>query len=156
MFENRVYDGIPACLDALRQAGHELFVVTTKPTVFAARILEHFALTEYFRAVHGSELDGTHAAKSDLIAHVLRAERLDAAAAVMIGDRRHDIEGALANGVRACGVAWGFGSRAELLAAGAEVLANDPGDLVRLFGSGAAPGGVEGSTRRARTRRSPV
>ena len=108
-------------------------MVTTKPTVFALEIARRFSLQGYFRAVHGSELDGTRSGKTELIAHVLQAERIDPHDAVMIGDREHDVIGAHANGVRACGVTWGFGGEAELSAAGADLLARTPAELVAVL-----------------------
>jgi phosphoglycolate phosphatase len=131
MFENRVYPGIPEALARLRSAGFTLWVVTSKPSVFAAPILEHFELTRYFEGVHGSELSGDRSDKGDLIAHVLRSERLLAEQTTMVGDRKHDIVGARRNGVRAFGVLWGYGSRDELAAAGADGLCENVGDLVR-------------------------
>jgi phosphoglycolate phosphatase-like HAD superfamily hydrolase len=63
-------------------------------------------LSQLFRAVYGSELDGSKAAKGDLIAHVLRAESLSPSETLMIGDRAHDVFGAKANGVFSIGVLW--------------------------------------------------
>ena len=131
MFENRVYPGIPEALARLRSAGFALWVVTSKPSVFAAPILEHFELTRHFEGVHGAELSGERSDKGDLIAHVLRTEHLLAEQTTMIGDRKHDIVGARRNGVRALGVLWGYGSRDELAAAGADGLCETVGDLVR-------------------------
>ncbi len=122
MFENRVYPGIPEALAALGAAGWRLLVVTSKPGVFAEQILRHFALNGYFAAVYGSELSGLRADKSELIAHVLASEGLAPEQALMIGDRCHDVVGARSNGVRAAGVLWGYGTREELGAAGAERL----------------------------------
>jgi len=119
MFENQVYPGIPELLESSRHAGWTLHVVTSKPTVFAAQILAHFDLIRHFAAVHGSELSGLRADKTELVAHVLATEQISAPDAVMIGDRSHDVVGAQANGVRALGVLWGYGSREELRAAGA-------------------------------------
>ena len=51
-------------------------------------------------------------------------------AAVVVGDRRYDMEAARAHGLRAVGVTWGFGPPEELRAAGADILVDDPGDLV--------------------------
>jgi phosphoglycolate phosphatase len=48
MFENRVYEGIPDLLAGLGEAGGRLFVATSKPTVYARPILEHFSLAEFF------------------------------------------------------------------------------------------------------------
>ncbi len=131
--ETVVYPGIVDCLERLAQDGAVLLMVTTKPTVFAVEIARRFELDGYFRAVHGSELDGTRSGKPELIAHVLQVERIDRRDAVMIGDREHDVIGARANGVRACGVTWGFGSETELAAAGADLIACGPADLIALF-----------------------
>lgn len=129
LFENSVYPGITDLLARLSAMHQRLYLVTTKPTVFAEKILKHFALKTYFFNVYGSELDGSRADKRDLIAHVLEQERTLATEAVMIGDREHDIKGALVNGVRPIGVLWGYGSRDELTKAGAAVLCENPACL---------------------------
>jgi phosphoglycolate phosphatase len=129
MFENTVYPDIPQTLDELASRGATLYVATSKPTVYAERIVEHFGLGRYFRRVYGSELDGTRSNKAELIAHLLDAESISRASAVMIGDRSHDMVGAQANGVFAVGVLWGYGSRAELLGAGAARVCERPAML---------------------------
>jgi phosphoglycolate phosphatase len=130
MFENRVYPGIPEALAALRAAEWSLFVVTSKPSVFAAPILEHFDLTRYFAGVYGAELSGERSDKAELIAHFLRTQRMPAERTTMIGDRKHDIVGARVNRVRALGVLWGYGTRDELTDAGADGLYETVADLV--------------------------
>lgn len=122
MFENRPYDGIQAALGALGEAGARLHLATSKPLVFARRIVEHFDLAGHFTSLHGSELDGSRSDKAELISHLLSARGIAARDAIMVGDRRHDVAGARANGVRAVGVLWGYGTREELVAAGAERL----------------------------------
>ena len=133
MFENSVYPGITDLLAELYAEHYRLYVVTSKPTVFAQRILNHFGLATNFLNVYGSELDGRRADKSDLIAYVLKQEELLPTHTVMIGDREHDIKGALTNGVRPIGVRWGYGSREELAQAGASVLCDSPESLAKLF-----------------------
>lgn len=129
LFENRVHDGIPDQLERLRRAGHALLVVTSKPAVYAERILSHFALRGFFTGVYGPDLAGNLADKRELIAHVLACEALSPTRAVMIGDRSHDVVGARASGVRAIGVLWGFGDRAELDDAGAWRICAAPHEL---------------------------
>ncbi len=133
MFENEVYPGIEAALADLRRQGHRLFVATAKPTVFAAKIVEHFGLSPHFQAVYGSELDGTRCDKADLIAHLLRHESLPTDETLMIGDRRHDIIGAKANRLRALGVLWGYGSQTELTLAGADQCIAAPAQLAEAI-----------------------
>jgi phosphoglycolate phosphatase len=93
------------------------------------RILEYFSLDRYFDGVYGSELDGRLGDKTELIAHLLEHEGLDAADSVMIGDRSYDVIGAGNNDVDVIGVLWGYGSAAELEQAGAKRLCRHPGEL---------------------------
>ena len=135
IFENGVYPGIPAALATLQGFGATLFVATSKPTVFAERIVEHFGLRSYFRAVYGSELDGTRTNKGDLIGHILKVESISATSSYMVGDRAHDVVGAKAHGVFPIGALWGYGSRDELFAAGATVLCEKPAMLGPVLSS---------------------
>ena len=119
IFENEVYPGIPEVLDGLKEAGASLYVATSKPQVFAERILEHFMIREPFTYVCGSELDGERVKKADVIRFVLDKYQIAPQDAVMVGDRHHDIEGTAACGVPSLGVLFGYGSREELESAGA-------------------------------------
>ncbi len=129
LFENQLYPQMEAALAQLNREGHTLSVATSKPTVFAARIIEHFGLKKYFRSVDGSELDGTRTDKADLIAHILSRDGLAPNDVIMIGDRKHDMIGARKNGVAGCGVLWGYGTIDELKAAGAHVCISTPAEL---------------------------
>jgi phosphoglycolate phosphatase len=133
--ENAVYPGIERTLEELRHRGIALFVATSKPSLFAKRILEHFRLTHLFQGIYGSEFDGTHSNKTHLIDYILRAESLAPASTAMIGDRAHDVIGALANGVRPIGVLWGYGTREELANAGATALCEHPSQVTEALSS---------------------
>ena len=106
--------------------GRRLFVATSKPGVYAERIIDHFKLRGYFERVFGSELDGTRSDKTDLLGYALRSAGVDPAKATMIGDRSHDMVGARNNGMTAVGVLYGYGSEAELLGAGAHHVCATP------------------------------
>ncbi len=133
MYDCEVYAGIPEALAALADEGHRLVIVTAKPHVFARPIAEKVGLTSHFGAVYGPELDGTLDSKADLLAHVLRAEGIGPEQAVMVGDRQFDMLAASANGVAGVGVTWGYGTREELLDAGARALCLAPSDLGRTL-----------------------
>ena len=119
LFENAVYDGIHEVLTTLSQSGQRLFVATSKPHVFAERIVEHFGLRHHFEHVFGSELDGTRVDKSDLLQYALKIAAVDPSRTLMIGDRSHDMVGAGNNGMKGIGVLYGYGSKDELIGAGA-------------------------------------
>jgi phosphoglycolate phosphatase len=129
LFENRVYDGIPRCLEQLRTSVESIHLATSKPTIYAERIIRHFDLERFFDAVYGSELDGRWDDKSELIHHIVRHEKLNTANTFMIGDRSFDVIGARNNNLRAIGVLWGYGSEAELEQAGADRICSHPAEL---------------------------
>lgn len=131
LYENQVYPGIPEALAALQAVPVTLFVATSKPHLFARRIIDHFGLGGYFRHVYGSELDGRHMDKRDLLRHILKKEGFAPDAALMVGDRGADMVGARVNGLWAGGARYGYGSEEELRSAGAQVLFSTPTDIVR-------------------------
>lgn len=121
--ENLVYDGVPQMLKQLKEDGRHLFVATSKPEVFAKRILEHFDLAEYFEYIGGSTLDGSISSKDQVISCVLdQIGREHIQEMVMVGDREHDVIGARENGLPCIGVLYGYGDRAELETAGAAAI----------------------------------
>lgn len=127
LFENRVYDGIPEALARLRAAGCKMALATSKPEIYAQRILDHFDLSQYFDVICGATMDGRISQKDEVVDETLR--RLGdpvPADTIMIGDRLHDVLGAKKHGLRCLGVLFGFGSEAELREAGAYALAADP------------------------------
>lgn len=129
LFENRVYDGIPELLRALTRDGWRLHVATSKARPYAIRIVEHFGLAPYFSETFGSGLDGSLQHKDALLAHALELTGVEARQATMIGDRKFDVLGASANGLPTIGVAWGYGSRAELEEAGAAAIVATPDEV---------------------------
>ncbi|PYN81927.1 MAG: HAD family hydrolase [Candidatus Rokuibacteriota bacterium] len=129
LYENQVYDGVPEMLERSKPMASALFIVTAKLTVFAERVVRHFGLDHHFAAIYGSELDGRFEEKADLVAHVLAIRRIPSEAAIMIGDRAVDIRAARANGIRAVGVLWGYGSERELVDTGVDELCVAPGDM---------------------------
>src|SRR5689334_12095529 len=122
LFENEVYAGIQETLSALAAPGRRIFIATSKPAVYANRIVDHFGLRHHFEHVFGSELDGTRTDKSELLRYALEVTRTDPRDAIMIGDRAHDMIGARNNAMTAIGVLYGYGSRDELMEAGAHHL----------------------------------
>lgn len=133
LYENELFEGIPELLSDCRKAGYKISMATSKPTHYARIIAEHFDIARYFDAIHGSSLDGTRITKSSVVAEAVAEEHLDPTRALMIGDRRHDVEGAREHGIRTVGVLYGYGSREEHEAAGAAYIVNDLDELRELL-----------------------
>lgn len=134
VYENIVYDGVEHMLKCLKNCGKKLVLATSKPTVFAEVILEHFSLKQYFDFVIGSELDGTRVKKGDVISYALEiASVRDKSQVVMIGDREHDIIGAKENGLDCIGVLYGYGDRTEHERCGADVIVETVQELMAVL-----------------------
>jgi phosphoglycolate phosphatase len=133
LYENELFEGIPELLNDCRKAGYKISMATSKPTHYAKIIAEHFDIARYFDAIHGSSLDGSRITKSSVVAEAVREEGLDPERALMIGDRRHDVEGAREHGIKTVGVLYGYGSLEEHTAAGAAYIAKDLDELRELL-----------------------
>lgn len=134
IYENKVYDGIPGLLAQMKDAGRTVLLATSKPEEFAVQILEHFDLLKYFDTVAGAAMDETRTAKADVIAYGLeKAGITDRSKCIMIGDRKHDIQGAKACGMASMGVLFGYGDRQELESAGADLIAETVEEIGRLL-----------------------
>ncbi len=131
LYENSVYAGIPAALEALLTAGDRLFVATSKPEAYARRILAHFDLTKYFREIYGAQTSGANENKRELLTFLLGRERIapDPNRVVMIGDRSFDCAGAIGAGVSIIGALWGYGGLDELRSAGADPIIAVPSQI---------------------------
>lgn len=134
LYENEAYEGIDCVLKTLKDSGKKLYVATSKPEVFAKKILEHFNLNSYFEFIGGADLAETRVKKGDVIRYVLEENRItDLERVIMVGDRKHDILGAKEAGIASVGVLYGYGNREELLEAGADFIAESVFDLQNLL-----------------------
>lgn len=141
LYEAEVYDGVEDTLKVLKEKGCILSVATSKPTEPTLRILEKFGVRKYFDVVVGSNPDGTGSDKKFIITQVLESLKKDhglteeivkSGQAVMIGDRRYDIEGGKACGLQTIGVLYGYGSMAEFEAAGADHIVEKPDAILEI------------------------
>jgi len=126
------YPGVSGALEYMQQAGLRIYLATSKREIFARRILENIGLATYFDGIYGSVPGGKLDHKPELLAHILSEQNLPASHSLMVGDRQHDIVGARAVNMRGLGVLWGYGSRDELEAAGADQLVEQASDLARI------------------------
>ena len=135
IYENKLYDGIKEALESLQCAGKHLAVATSKPEKFAKIILEYFGISKYFDICAGANIDNTRTNKADVIKYALnelcvldRKEKT-----VMVGDRMHDIYGAIENNISNVGVTFGYGSRKELYEAGADIIVDSVDELLNTL-----------------------
>lgn len=134
IFENQVFDGIPELLEGIKKSGRKISLATSKPEQYAVRILEHFDLLKYFDFVGAATMDETRSKKADVIKYTLDSLGVvDKSKVVMVGDRHHDIKGAVQNGLDSIGVLFGYGNQEELEIAGATYIAETVNDILKFI-----------------------
>ena len=131
-FENTPYPGIRELLEKLRTQGNRLYVATSKPEEMAVEVLEHFDLAHFFDHICGASLDRSRIAKDAVISYLLQLHGADGQM-VMVGDTVFDVLGAVAHGIPAVGVAWGYGSVEEMKKAGAAAIAVTMDELLSIL-----------------------
>ena len=133
IFENSLYQGVKEVLKNLKNAGKSIYLATSKPTVFAEKILKYFDIYKYFDGVYGAMLDGSLMHKDDIIKFALDSEKVDVNNAVMIGDRRYDVEGGKKFNLTTVGVLYGYGDKEELQKAGADYIVDSAEQLEKIL-----------------------
>ena len=115
IFENKIFSGVKEVLEYLHSNNKRILLATSKPTIFAEKILKHFEIDKYFEYIGGSNLDGSRSEKNEVINHVLEVCKVSSMEdVIMIGDRKYDVIGAKKIGVDSIGVLYGYGDLEEL------------------------------------------
>lgn len=137
IFENGVYPGIAELLEEVKKSGRKAALATSKPEVFAKRILEKYGLSSYFDVVVGSEMNGNRTDKAEVIEEALRQlgviDSEEKRKALMVGDRLHDMIGAVRNQIDGLGVYYGYAHEGELEEAGASATVRTVSELRRFL-----------------------
>lgn len=133
MYENELYPGIVDVVAAQAAVGRRIYLATSKAHVYAKPILEHFGLAKYFAGIYGAELDGTRGEKPDLMAYLAEREGIMRGDAIMVGDRRFDVEGARHIGAAAVWADWGYGDNAERDLARPDAVCAQPAHLAEIL-----------------------
>ena len=127
------YKRVDKLLSFIENSGRKAVVATSKPELFARRIVQHLHMSQMFEYIAGASMDEKIVKKSDVIAYAMKEIGVDDPSRIlMVGDRRFDVIGARANGIKTAGVLYGYGSYPELLDAGADYIAKNVSELAEV------------------------
>lgn len=136
LYENVICGGISDILKDIKESGGVALVGTSKPQVFAERVLSEVGIYEYFDAISGADMSESHSSKEHIIRRALELARVPEdrySECLMVGDRCFDIEGAKLCGIDSAGVLWGYGSTEEFVSEGATHIAATPDELMKII-----------------------
>ena len=133
IYEGYVYDGIEKVINSLKNNGNDIILATSKPEIFAKKVLDHFKLSEYFDFIGGATLDYKISSKEDVLKYVLKEYNIDSNKGFMIGDTKFDILGGKYYNLNTIGVTYGYGSLEELIEAKADNIVNKPLEILNYI-----------------------
>jgi phosphoglycolate phosphatase len=126
------YNGLPSVIAELAEREIKLAVLTNKDEKIAQKVVRHF-FDSYFQIIKGTTAG--IAVKPELFESLQVLEKFDVKPqeSVFIGDSDVDMKTAKGCKMFAIGVSWGFRGRKELIEAGADVIVDEPGQIIDLF-----------------------
>lgn len=132
--ESHLYPNLTELLFFLKNQNKILAVATSKPTVFAKKILQRLELTQYFDKIVGSTLNRKREKKSEIILEILKKYKtIKKDNIVMIGDRYHDIHAAKLHNIYSIGVTYGYGLKEEIVNAKPHYIVDRAVDLKNIL-----------------------
>jgi phosphoglycolate phosphatase len=123
-----LYDGAGPLLTDLAASDWVLGIATGKSRRGLDAMMSQFDWHDLFSAHYCAD-DGPGKPHPHMVLENIRATGANPAKTVVIGDSEHDIAMAVAAGTAAIGVTWGFGTREEMMAAGAHQVVDTMADL---------------------------
>ncbi len=130
LVHTKPYPQMPKAIQALKDKEMQLAVASNKPQPFTEQIVRHFFGSETFDCILGSSDTRPRKPAPDIITEIREILSISAEKTVLIGDSDVDIQTAINAKISSIGCIWGFRGREELIAAGADFLANTPSDFV--------------------------
>ena len=133
-WDNEIYPGVKEMLEKLKRAGKKIILATSKPEVFAKKILELFDISIYFDFIGGAATDKTRDKKSEVLEYGLQSiGARDRSRVILVGDRIYDAEGAKICGIDSLGVLYGHGSEEEVRSGGFTLVANTVEEIADIL-----------------------
>jgi phosphoglycolate phosphatase len=133
LLENHLYPGILDLISALHANSLKLYVVTTKPKIWADKIVRHFQLDRWFTEVFGTDLNGRFDSKTEHLEFILSHLKLAPGETMIVGDRREDILAGKNNRIRTIGVTFGYGNRQEIVDAAPDYICDSPLEIQKTI-----------------------
>ena len=131
-YKTRIFDGLKEVLDAMREKGIKLAIVSNKPDFAAKTVVSALYGEGYFDFVTGQTPGGALKPDPTVALSVMDSFGVSREECVYVGDTSTDMKTGKNMGVLTVGVLWGFRGKDELLESGADVIVERPDELFRL------------------------
>lgn len=128
---SKIYDGVKELLDNLKKLGKNLSVVTIKSRETVIKILKFLDIYQYFDEIIGMCEQFPNQNKKEMLKYV--TDRIDSDKAIMIGDRKSDIEAGNYCKIDTLAVLYGMDSFETLSIAKPTFFAKSPKEIYEII-----------------------
>ena len=133
-WDNEIYPGVREMLEELKRRGKRIILATSKPEVFAKKVLALFDIAKYFDFIGGASTDKTRDKKCEVLEYSLSSVGVtDRSRCILVGDRSFDAEGAEICGIDSLAVTYGHGTEEEISSAGFTYVAKTTEDVLDIL-----------------------
>jgi phosphoglycolate phosphatase len=129
--KTKAYPGLESLVKELKEMGMKLAVLTNKDDAFAAKVVEYYYGKGVFTIIWGAEPGRAIKPDPAALRELLAKLGVKSQDAIFVGDSGVDMDVAVACGVTAIGVTWGFRGREELIEHGAQRIVDNAQELIR-------------------------
>ncbi len=129
LYESELYDGVKELLARLKDDGIKIGIASSKPQAYVEKLLEKFNVIKYFDSICAVSFTADCETKASIISRCLAELDAKGNEAIVVGDRKFDIEGAKSNYIDSVAVLWGYGNKIEFAEAGAKFIVEKVEDI---------------------------
>lgn len=129
LYESELYDGVKELLARLKDDGIKIGIASSKPQAYVEKLLEKFNVIKYFDSICAVSFTADCETKASIISRCLAELDAKGNEAIVVGDRKFDIEGAKSNYIDSVAVLWGYGNKIEFAEAGAKFIVEKVDDI---------------------------
>ena len=125
----RLYDGVKATLEVLKEKGYLMSVATNAPSPFASRMISHLNIENYFDYIIGANLVSSPKPEPDMLHLIFEKYGFDTTkhSAWMVGDSSKDMGVAKNVGIPSIFATWGFSNEGD-----GDYIASHPSQILEI------------------------
>jgi len=126
------YEGITQMLQALKERGIKLAVLSNKPHRQTVKVVREIFGEDVFDYAQGQREDIARKPEPAGVYYLMEQMQVSKEECLYVGDSEVDIQTGHNAGVKTISVAWGFRDQETLAAAGADVIIGSPEELLQF------------------------
>ena len=134
LFEYSLYDGVVELIGLFKAEGKKVYIATSKPEIFALKILSDAGIDAMFDGIFGATLDSSRVKKADVLSYAISSICIeDISKTILIGDTVFDVFGAKEKGIKSLAVTYGYETKEALVSSNPDYIVDSPLEILKVI-----------------------